>query len=170
MGYTVTVQQVRPQWIAAARGAYKQGGVSATMLGLLGVAWDFIKRSGVKSDGQNVAIYRPECIEAGARVFEKFEARARFRASRRRRVRRRWWFIWGLMNGWARCIRRFAIGALRMDAKWKAPTGKFMGTTKRTRRGAGRTFSIYCGDAQRTRWPGIAAPNHSNLSSKTRQE
>ncbi|HEV1286024.1 MAG TPA: hypothetical protein VNU44_11950 [Bryobacteraceae bacterium] len=73
MGYTVTVQQARPQWIAAARGAYKQGGVSATMLGLLGVAWDFIKRSGVKSDGQNVAIYRRDCIEAGARVFEKFE-------------------------------------------------------------------------------------------------
>jgi effector-binding domain-containing protein len=73
MGYTVTVQQVQPQWIAAARGAYPQGGVSATMLGLLGKAWAFIKQSGVKSDGHNVAIYRPECIEAGARVFEKFE-------------------------------------------------------------------------------------------------
>jgi effector-binding domain-containing protein len=73
MGYTVTVQEVRPQWIAAARGAYKQGAVSATMLGLLSKAWDFIKQSGVKSDGQNVAIYRRDVIEAGARVFEKFE-------------------------------------------------------------------------------------------------
>jgi effector-binding domain-containing protein len=66
MGYTVTVQQVRPYWIAAARGA-------GAMLGLLDKAWDFIRRSGVKSDGQNVAIYRRDCIEAGARVFEKFE-------------------------------------------------------------------------------------------------
>jgi effector-binding domain-containing protein len=73
MGYTVTVQQVKPHWIAAARGGYEKGRVSATMLGLLGVAWDFIKRSGVKSDGQNVAIYRREWMEAGARVFEKFE-------------------------------------------------------------------------------------------------
>jgi effector-binding domain-containing protein len=73
MGYTVTVQQVRPQWIAAARGAYNPGGVSATMLGLLGKAWDFIKQSGMKSDGHNVAIYRHDCIEAGARVLEKFE-------------------------------------------------------------------------------------------------
>jgi len=66
MGYTVTIQEVQPQWIAAARG-------QSNMLGLLGKAWDFIKQSGVKSDGQNVAIYRGGQIEAGARVFEKFE-------------------------------------------------------------------------------------------------
>jgi effector-binding domain-containing protein len=73
MGYTVTIQEVRPQWIAAARGALKAGEVSKTMLGLLGIAWNFIKRSGVKSDGQNVAIYRTTVIEAGPRVFERFE-------------------------------------------------------------------------------------------------
>lgn len=73
MGYTVTIQEVRPQWIAAARGVLKEGEISKTMLGLLDKAWDFIKRSGVKSDGQNVAIYRGGWIEAGARVFERFE-------------------------------------------------------------------------------------------------
>lgn len=66
MGYTVLVQEVRPQWIAAARG-------HRPMLRLLDRVWDFVKKSGLKTDGQNVAIYKGEWIEAGARVFEKFE-------------------------------------------------------------------------------------------------
>jgi effector-binding domain-containing protein len=77
MGYSVTVLEAAPQWIAAARGRAKAGAVSRTMLGLLGTAWDFVRLSGIKTDGQNVAIYRGEAgevaIAAGPRVFEKFE-------------------------------------------------------------------------------------------------
>jgi effector-binding domain-containing protein len=74
MGYTVPIQQVAPQWIAAARGSAKSREVSRTMLGLLGKAWDFVKKSGIKTDGQNVAIYyQDRMIEAGARLFTKFE-------------------------------------------------------------------------------------------------
>jgi effector-binding domain-containing protein len=73
MGYKVTVLKVEPQWIAAARGPLVKGQVSATMLALLGQAWDFVRKSGIKTDGQNVAIYRRDTIEAGARVFEKFD-------------------------------------------------------------------------------------------------
>jgi effector-binding domain-containing protein len=73
MGYTITVHDVSPQWIAAASGRAKDGQVSSTMLGLLGRVWAFVKRSGMKTDGQNVAIYRNGRIEAGARVYEKFE-------------------------------------------------------------------------------------------------
>jgi len=72
MGYTITVLNVAPQWIAAARGPLSTN-ISATMLGLLGQAWDFVKKSGIKTDGQNVAIYRSDGIEAGPRVLEKFE-------------------------------------------------------------------------------------------------
>jgi effector-binding domain-containing protein len=61
-----------PQWVAAARGPLT-GNVSSAMLALLGKAWDFVKKSGVKSDGQNVAIYRGGMIEAGPRVFEQCE-------------------------------------------------------------------------------------------------
>ena len=64
MAYTVTVRQVAPRWIAAARGK--------KMMPLLDQAWAFIKESGIKSDGHNIAIYRREGIEAGAGVFEKF--------------------------------------------------------------------------------------------------
>jgi effector-binding domain-containing protein len=70
MGYTVTVQEVRPQWIAAARGPLPDRNIGAAMLGLLGQAWDQVKRSGIKTDGQNVAIYRGRMIEAGPRVIE----------------------------------------------------------------------------------------------------
>src|SRR5579863_3608969 len=73
MGYTVTVIQAEPQWIAAATAPLKKHEVSRTMLGLLGRAWDFVKKSGIKTDGQNVAIYRKDVIEAGARVFSRFE-------------------------------------------------------------------------------------------------
>jgi effector-binding domain-containing protein len=74
MGYTVTIQQVAPQWIAAARGRAEPGDVSRTMLGLLGKVWPFVKASGIKTDGQNVAIYyKDHTIEAGARLFTKFE-------------------------------------------------------------------------------------------------
>jgi effector-binding domain-containing protein len=73
MDYTVTVHKVAPRWIAAAHGQASAGAVSATMLGLLGKAWAFIKQSGVKSDGHNIAIYSGRGIDAGAGVFEKFE-------------------------------------------------------------------------------------------------
>jgi effector-binding domain-containing protein len=43
------------------------------MLEVLTRAWDFVRKSGIKTDGQNVAIYRGGVIEAGPRVFEKFE-------------------------------------------------------------------------------------------------
>jgi effector-binding domain-containing protein len=72
MGYTIVVQDVPPRWIAAARGPLT-GNVSSAMLGLLGKAWDFVKKSGIKTDGQNVAIYRGGAIEAGPRVFEPCE-------------------------------------------------------------------------------------------------
>ena len=58
MGYTVTILQVAPEWIAAARGPLVKGQVAPTMLALLGQAWDFVKKSGIKTDGQSVAIYR----------------------------------------------------------------------------------------------------------------
>jgi len=70
MGYTVTVQQVRPQWIAAVQGPLPERNVGSAMLGLLGQAWDRVKRGGIKTDGQNVAIYRGGHIEAGPRVIE----------------------------------------------------------------------------------------------------
>ena len=73
MGYTVSVQQVESRWIAAARGNATSKAVAGTMLGLLSKAWDFVKKSGIKTDGQNVAIYKVHVIEAGARVFERFE-------------------------------------------------------------------------------------------------
>jgi len=73
MGYTITILNVAPQWIAAARGPLTKNEISATMLGLLGRAWGFVKKNGVKTDGQNVAIYRKDVIEAGPRVLEKFE-------------------------------------------------------------------------------------------------
>jgi hypothetical protein len=64
MGYTVTIFEAKPEWIAAARGPLATN-VSVIMLGLLGQAWDFVKKSGIKTDGQNVAIYRHDVIEAG---------------------------------------------------------------------------------------------------------
>jgi effector-binding domain-containing protein len=70
MGYTVTVQQVQAQWIAAARGPLPDRNVGPAMLGLLGQAWDQVKRNSIKTDGQNVAIYRGRMIEAGPRVIE----------------------------------------------------------------------------------------------------
>jgi effector-binding domain-containing protein len=70
MGYTVILQEVRPQWIAAARGPLPDRNVGAAMLGLLGQAWDQVKRNAIKTDGQNVAIYRGRTIEAGPRVLE----------------------------------------------------------------------------------------------------
>lgn len=73
MGYTVTILKVEPQWIAAARGPLVKGQVPATMLALLGQAWDFVKKSGIKTDGHNVAIYRRDMIEAGARLLEKYD-------------------------------------------------------------------------------------------------
>jgi len=66
MEYTVTIQKVDLYWIAAATG-------KTNMLALLSQAWDFVKKSGIKTDGQNVAIYRRDGISAGARVFEKFD-------------------------------------------------------------------------------------------------
>lgn len=72
--HLVTILRAEPQWIAAAIAPAKPGEISATMLALLGRGWDFIRHSGVKSDGQNVAIYRGNMIEAGPRVLGKFEA------------------------------------------------------------------------------------------------
>jgi len=69
MRYTVTVQHVHPQWIAAARGPLPDRNVGAAMLASLGQAWDRVKRDGIKNDGQNVAIYRGRMIEAGPRVI-----------------------------------------------------------------------------------------------------
>ena len=43
------------------------------MLELLGKAWVFVKRSGIKTDGQSLAIYRHQGIDAGARLVERFE-------------------------------------------------------------------------------------------------
>jgi effector-binding domain-containing protein len=78
MAYTVTISRVAPQWILAARAVAKQSDVSKTMLGLLGPGWDFVKRNGIKTDGQNVAVYRgaPDgvAIEAGPRLLEKIES------------------------------------------------------------------------------------------------
>jgi effector-binding domain-containing protein len=77
MAYTVTICEVAPQWIWATRGVAKQSDVSRTMLALLGQGWDFVKMNGIKTDGQNVAIYRraPDgvAIEAGPRLLQKFD-------------------------------------------------------------------------------------------------
>ena len=67
MAYTVTIQEVAPRWLAAAPG-------QRDMLRLLDKVWAFVKQSGMKTDGINVAIYRDGAIVAGAGVFEKFEA------------------------------------------------------------------------------------------------
>jgi effector-binding domain-containing protein len=71
MGYTVTILKTEPQWIAAARGPLVKGQVAATMLALLGQAWGMVRKSGIKTDGQSVAIYRSDMIEAGPRLLEK---------------------------------------------------------------------------------------------------
>ena len=72
--YMVTICEVQSQWIFASRGTFaKESEISATMLGLLGEAWAAVKRDGIKTDGQNVAIYRGSMIEAGPRVLEKRE-------------------------------------------------------------------------------------------------
>lgn len=73
MAYQVRVEQVTPRLIAAARGELIPGQVSSVMLRLLGHAWDFVKKSGIKTDGLNVAVYRNGWIEAGPGVFEKVE-------------------------------------------------------------------------------------------------
>jgi effector-binding domain-containing protein len=77
MAYTVTICDVAPQWILATRGVAKKGDVSRTMLALLGPGWDFVKKNGIKTDGQNVAVYRgaPDgvAIEAGPRLLERIE-------------------------------------------------------------------------------------------------
>jgi effector-binding domain-containing protein len=77
MGYIITVLEVAPQWIVAGRAVSSQRDVAKTMLGLLGPGWDFVKKNGVKTDGQNVAVYRctPEsvAIEAGPRILEKVD-------------------------------------------------------------------------------------------------
>ena len=75
MGYTVIVQEVRPQWIAAVRGPLPDRNIGAAMLGLLGQAWDHVKRNDIKTDGQNVAIYRGRTIEAGPRVIALSDGR-----------------------------------------------------------------------------------------------
>jgi effector-binding domain-containing protein len=66
MAYIITILDVPPRWIAAARG-------QKAMLALLGRAWNYVKQTGIKTDGQNVAIYSGGMIDAGARVYEKFE-------------------------------------------------------------------------------------------------
>jgi len=47
--------------------------VSAAMLALLDQAWKFVRENGVPTDGQNLAIYRSDRIEAGPRVLAPFE-------------------------------------------------------------------------------------------------
>src|ERR1700730_8754995 len=125
MGYTVTIQQVGPQWIAAARGSAEPGEVSRTMLGLLGKVWPFVKTSGIKTDGQNVAIYyKDHTIEAGARVLAKFEGDGEVSCVATPAGWPRWWFIRVLMKSWVKRTTRFGIGARRTDASLRARTGK----------------------------------------------
>jgi len=85
MAYSVTVLEIAPQFIAAAQGHAAANEVPATMLGLLSRGWDFVRKSGVKSDGINVAIYRGDgdgvAIAAGPRVIEKFEGTPAGRAA-----------------------------------------------------------------------------------------
>ncbi len=77
MAYSVTVLDVAPRWIAGASAIAKPGAISAAMLAALGKAWGFIKPSGLKTDGMNVAIY--QChgdqvrIIVGPGVYESFE-------------------------------------------------------------------------------------------------
>jgi effector-binding domain-containing protein len=66
MAYTVTIEEVAPRWIAAAHGR-------TAMLPLLDKVWKFVRQSGIRTDGQNVAIYSGGQIDAGAGVFEKFD-------------------------------------------------------------------------------------------------
>lgn len=68
MGYEVQVCEVAPHPVAVARGPLVGGKIPEVMLGLIRQSWEFIKRSGVQSDGINVAIYKG-FIEAGARVL-----------------------------------------------------------------------------------------------------
>jgi len=76
MGYEVQVCEVAPHPVAVARGPLVGGKIPEVMLGLIRQSWEFIKRSGVQSDGINVAIYKG-FIEAGARVLTPFEGDGR---------------------------------------------------------------------------------------------
>jgi effector-binding domain-containing protein len=77
MGYQVQVLEVSAHPAAVAKGPLILGKIPEVMLGLIGQVWDFIKRTGVKSDGINVAVYYKDRIEAGARVLTPFEGDGR---------------------------------------------------------------------------------------------
>jgi effector-binding domain-containing protein len=77
MGYEVQVVEVSAHTIAVSRGPLVEGRIPEVMLGLIGQVWDFFKRTGIKSDGINVAVYYRDRIEAGAGVLTPFQGDAR---------------------------------------------------------------------------------------------
>ena len=76
MSYAIRVEKVTPQLVAVARGVSAIVDLPRTVPALIGVVWEFLKRSGVPTDGINVAIYMGHPVtvpvEAGARVLEPF--------------------------------------------------------------------------------------------------
>lgn len=75
MNYEIKVVEATPGLVAVARGI-APGRVPDTLLELIGKVWKFLRESGIKSDGHNIAIYPGDPhkvpMEAGARVLAPF--------------------------------------------------------------------------------------------------
>lgn len=68
---------VQPRILAAARGRAVNAPVGQTMLALLTQAWGYVRKTGMKNTGINVAMYLPDdepgvAIEAGVEVLSAF--------------------------------------------------------------------------------------------------
>jgi effector-binding domain-containing protein len=79
MDYSVSVETVEPQLIAAARQRTTFARVSQEIQTLLNHPWAFIRATpGVRKEGHNVAIYWDEAgggiVEVGVQVVRKFDA------------------------------------------------------------------------------------------------
>jgi effector-binding domain-containing protein len=76
MKYQVVSRTVQPQLLAVARGTAAEGQIGHVVMTLMGTAWNFIRKEGIKG-GHNVAVYRGDPkkvpIEAGVEVSERFD-------------------------------------------------------------------------------------------------
>lgn len=58
--YKISVTEVKPHLIAAAKGWAKMSDVSQQIHVTMDIVWKFVKENGIENDGQNVVIYRME--------------------------------------------------------------------------------------------------------------
>lgn len=83
----MTVETAAPQFVAAARGWATRRDIADKIPLLLGEAWDFVRKSGLKTTGHNIVIYHPEpggsfekegcAIEAGPGIAKKFSGKGK---------------------------------------------------------------------------------------------